>query len=339
MIVNTPKNTVKMDSQGLDYTLRPKSWQEYVGQAKIKKTLEVMIAAARQRKEPLDHLLFYGNPGLGKTTLSNIIAKEMNVNILTTSGPNLRHGGDMASILTNLNPGDILFIDEIHRMNKVCEEIIYPVMEDYTLHLVVGKGPTAQTMQIALPPFTLIGATTKMAMLSPPLRSRFGAILQLNPYTHSEMQEIITKSAKALNVCIDQQAIDSIAKCSRSTPRIANHILKRVRDFAQVHNANNIDYKITTTALECLEIDNMGLATEDRKILNTLIKNFDGGPIGIKTLSAATKEEEESILDIYEPYLIQIGFLERTPKGRKATKMAYQYLGLEYREPKGPTLL
>jgi len=339
MIVNTPKNTVKMDSQGLDHTLRPKSWQDYIGQEKIKKTLEVMIEAAKQRKEPLDHLLFYGNPGLGKTTLSNIIAKEMNVNILTTSGPNLRHGGDMASILTNLNSGDILFIDEIHRMNKVCEEIIYPVMEDYTLHLVVGKGPTAQTMQIALPPFTLIGATTKMAMLSPPLRSRFGVTLQLNPYNHSEMQEIITRSAQALNVSIDKPAIDAIAKCARSTPRIANHILKRVRDFAQIHNSNNIDGKITATALDCLEIDNMGLATEDRKILNTLIKNFDGGPVGIKTLSAATKEEEESILDIYEPYLLQIGFLERTPKGRRATKLAYQYLGAEYRQPSDQALI
>ncbi len=331
MFVNTPLSQ-NPETQFLDNTLRPKTWDAYIGQEKVKKTIQIMIQAAKQRKEPLDHLLFYGSPGLGKTTLSYIIARDMNVNIHTTSGPSLRKTGDLASILSNLAEGDILFIDEIHRLNSMCEEMLYPALEDFKMHIVIGKGPMAQNMEIPLPRFTLIGATTKMASITSPLRSRFGMATQLNLYTDEEIEKILDKSAKILNIGIEENAKKIIAQRSRSTPRIANHLLKRVRDFSQVKEEAIVSGETASAALDFLEIDNKGLGPEDRNILETIIKKFQGGPVGIKTLSAASTEEEDSILDVYEPYLMKIGFLERTPKGRKVTRLAYEYLGLEYKD-------
>lgn len=331
MIVNTPPSNVQ-ETKLLDNTLRPKFWEGYIGQDKLKNTLKIMMEATKQRKEPLDHLLFYGSPGLGKTTLSYIIANEMSVNIHTTSGPALRKIGDLASIMSNLNEGDILFIDEIHRLSSMCEEMIYPAMEDFKLNVIIGKGPMAQNMEIPLPRFTLIGATTKIASITSPLRSRFGMTAQLNLYSPEEIIQIIDKSSKILNISLEPAAKTAIAQRARSTPRIANHLLKRVRDFAQVKGEQTISEKTAVSALDFLEIDRYGLGPEDRKILEALAIKFQGGPVGIKTLAAATTEEEETILDIYEPYLMKIGFLERTPKGRKVTRSAYEYLGIEYKD-------
>ncbi len=324
MFVNTPNN-----NQPFDYNLRPRTWQDYIGQDKIKKTLEVMISAAKKRNQALDHVLFHGSPGLGKTTLAGLIANKMGTSLYTTSGPAIKRSGDLASILSNLSEGDILFIDEIHRLHKSTEEMIYPAMEDFKMNIVVGKGPMAQSMEIEVPPFTLIGATTKMSLLSPPFRSRFGAVFQLNTYNKPELKNIIKKSSINMGIDIEDSAVDTITGCCRSTPRIANQILKRVRDFAQVNNDEIITSNNVTTALDHLEIDYLGLGKEDRKILLTLINKYDGGPIGIKTLAACTKEDEDTLLDVYEPYLLELGFLERTQKGRIATKLAYNYLKIK----------
>lgn len=326
MFVNSQTPNPINPVPALDNQLRPKDWQSYIGQEKVKKTLQIMIGASKKRVEALDHILLYGNPGLGKTTLSYIIAKQKDVNIHVTSGPALRKSGDLASILSNLSEGDILFIDEIHRLNKICEELIYPAMEDFKLDLIVGSGPMAQNMEINLPRFTLIGATTRVANLSSPLRSRFGATFQLNPYTTQELSEIILKSASILGVDITNEASLLIAQSARSTPRIANHLLKRVRDFAQVNNLKTIKPEIVKEVFDFMEIDSRGLGPEDRKILATIVNVFNGGPVGIKTLAAATIEDEDCIVDIYEPYLMQLGLLERTSKGRKATDSAYDYL-------------
>ena len=319
------------EEQGLDQALRPKTWAEYVGQEKLKRNLRVIIDAAKKRGEPLEHLLFYGNSGLGKTTLSHIIANEMGANIKMTSGPAIERAGDLAAILTNLAEGDILFIDECHRLNKLIEEYLYPAMEDYKLNIVVGKGPMANTMELSLPRFTLIGATTKAALISAPLRNRFGATFQLSFYELADIEKIIQRSAKILGVEIDPEAIKVISQRARFTPRVANRLLKRVRDFAQVESNGLITGNLAKKSLESLEVDELGLEFEDRRILETLIAKFDGGPVGLQTLAAATSEEQDALLDIYEPYLMRLGFIDRTPKGRMATKLAYQHLGIKHK--------
>lgn len=325
----SPKLT--QEDQNLDLTLRPKTWEEYIGQEKIKRNLKIIIDAAKKRKEVPDHLLFYGGTGLGKTTLAYLIAKEMGSDIRVTSGPAIEKAGDLAAILTNLSGGDVLFIDECHRLNKLIEEYLYPAMEDFKLHIIVGRGPMARTMELELPRFTLIGATTRLALLGSPLRNRFGATFQLNFYEMENIEKIIQRSSRILRVEIEAQAIKIIAKRSRFTPRVANRLLKRVRDFAQVEGKGIITAEIAKKALDFLEIDETGLEPGDRKMLETIIKKFEGGPVGLQTLAAATSEEEDTILDIYEPYLMQLGLLERTPKGRLVTKFAYQHLGIKYK--------
>jgi Holliday junction DNA helicase RuvB len=314
----------------LDSALRPVSWQDYVGQDKIKDNIKVIITAAKQRNQTPDHLLFYGNSGLGKTTLANLVALEMGKKIRSTSGPALERAGDLAAILTNLSEGDVLFLDEIHRINKTIEEYLYPAMEDCKLNLVLGKGPMARTMELKLPKFTLIGATTRPGLLSAPLRNRFGATFQLNFYNIEDVKKIIERSANLLKIKAEPDAVETIAKRSRFTPRVANRLLKRVRDFTQVKGSNTITKEIAENALESLEVDVMGLEPSDRNILKALIEKFNGGPVGLQSLAAASMEEEETILDIYEPYLMQCGLLERTPKGRVATFLAYEHLDLKH---------
>lgn len=318
----------------LDLALRPRTWDNFIGQEKLKKNLKIILEAAKKRGEPFcEHLLFYGNSGLGKTSLSYLIAKEMGVNIRTTTGPALKKVGDLAAILTNLEEGDILFCDECHRMNKVVEEFLYPALEDYKLSLVIGTGPMARTMNLKLPRFTFIGATTKAAMISAPLRNRFGATFQLNFYEQEDIEKIIKRSSELLGVKIAPEAITTLAKCSRYTPRVANRLLKRARDFAQVEGKGIITKEMAKKTLEVLEIDEMGLESGDRKILEAIIVKFHGGPVGVQTLAAATAEEEDTILDIYEPYLMRLGFIERTPRGRIATKSAYSHLGIDHINP------
>ncbi len=308
-------------------TLRPKILDEFIGQDRVKQNLKVFIKAARMRKEPLDHILFCGPPGLGKTTLSTIIANELVVNIKATSGPVLERVGDLAAILTNLSDRDILFIDEIHRMPRAVEEVLYPAMEDFTLDVIIGQGPNARTLKLNLPRFTLIGATTRTGLLSSPLRDRFGVIFRLDFYTPQELMQIVNRSSRLLKVEIEEEAALEIAKRSRGTPRIANRLLRRVRDFAQVKGDGIIDLDITRKSLASLDIDNYGLDELDRKLLNTLIDKFNGGPVGIETLAAALREDKETIEDVYEPYLLQEGFIERTARGRLATTLAYKHLG------------
>jgi len=320
---------INKDDEVLDSALRPSSWQDYVGQDKIKENIKVIITAAKQRSQSPDHLLFYGNSGLGKTTLAYLVAKEMGKTIRSTSGPALERAGDLAAILTNLSEGDVLFLDEIHRINKTIEEYLYPAMEDYKLNLVLGRGPMARTMELKLPKFTLIGATTRPGLLSAPLRNRFGATFQLNFYNKEDIKKIITRSSGLLKIQIEPEAVEIIAQRSRFTPRVANRLLKRVRDFAQVQNAEVVTKQIAENSLNSLEVDLMGLEPSDRNILLALIEKFNGGPVGLQSLSAAAMEEEETILDIYEPYLMQCGLLERTPKGRIATNLAYEHLGLK----------
>lgn len=315
--------------KALDQTLRPQKWAEYIGQELIKKNLHILIKAASERQENIEHLLFYGPAGLGKTTLAHLIAKELGAQIKITSGPAIERVGDLASILTNLSAGDILFIDEIHRLNKTVEEILYPAMESRSLDIIIGKGPSARSIQLELPPFTLVAATTRIALLSSPLRSRFsGGTFRLEFYTPREVQKIITRSAGILGVVISPDAAEEIAKRSRQTPRLANHFLKRCRDYAQIHNKNEIDAVSAKQALDMMEIDELGLNNNDRRILSVLIEKFKGGPVGLQTIAAATSEDEATIEEVYEPYLLQLGFLERTPRGRVATENAYKHLGL-----------
>lgn len=324
---------ISEDDKTLDLTLRPKSWDDYIGQEKTKNNVRVIIEAAKKRNEAPEHILLYGSSGLGKTSLAYLIAKEANTNIRIASGPSIEKAGDLAAILTNLSEKDILFIDEIHRLNKFCEEIIYPAMEDYKLHLILGKGPMARTMELDLPHFTIIGATTQLSSISSPLRNRFGATFQLNFYSKENIKKIIERSSKILGVEIENKAIDVIAKCSRLTPRVANRLLKRVRDFSQVKGEKIITENAAKSALGFLEIDEIGLETGDRKIMEAIINKFSGGPVGLQALAAATSEEEDTILDIYEPYLMQIGFIERTPRGRAATKFAYEHFKIKYSKP------
>lgn len=316
----------------LDNTLRPQSFADYIGQEKVKRNLKILIDAARKRQEPIEHVLLYGPAGLGKTTLAHIIAKENGVNIRVTSGPAIERVGDLGSILTNLNNGDILFIDEIHRLNKMIEEILYPAMEDYKLDIIIGKGPSARTLQLDLPKFTLIGATTRLGSISNPLRNRFGVINRLDFYDEEEIKRIVDRSSRILNIKVDSKGSEKIAQCSRRTPRIANRILKRVRDFAQINDQDIIDEKLTCEALKMLDIDEMGLEPTDRHILETIIKKFNGGPVGIQTIAAATLEEIQTIEDVYEPYLLQTGFLARTSRGRVVTENGFKHLGYEFSE-------
>lgn len=317
-----------VEEERLENSLRPKALKEYIGQDKVKENMKIYIEAAKKRGEPLDHVLLYGPPGLGKTTLSNIIANEMNSNIKITSGPAIEKPGDLAAILTNLTEFDVLFIDEIHRLNKTVEEILYPALEDFSLDIIIGKGPSARSIRLDLPKFTLIGATTKAGSLTTPLRDRFGIVSRLELYTPEQLALIIKRSATILGVEIEEKAIDEMARRSRGTPRIANRILKRVRDYAAVLGDGKITLEIAKIALNKLEIDELGLDEIDRKILKTIIEQYKGGPVGLETLAVTIGEEVETIEDVYEPYLIQIGFLTRTPRGRVAMPDAYTHLGI-----------
>jgi len=317
------------DEGFVDQSLRPATLQEYIGQEEVKRNLQIFIEAAKARQEALDHVLFYGSPGLGKTTLAAIIANELGVGLKATSGPVLERPGDLAAILTTLNPRDVLFVDEIHRLNRVVEELLYPAMEDFHLDLIVGQGPSARTMRIPLPPFTLVGATTRAGLLTPPLRDRFGVSLRLEFYKVEELMKIVLRASQVLNIRIHEEAALEIAKRSRGTPRIANRLLKRVRDFAEVEGDGTITIEIAKRALTSMDVDEIGLDKMDRFILLTIIQKFQGGPIGIESLSVAVSEEKDTIEEVYEPYLIQEGFIKRTPRGRVVTPRAYSHLGLK----------
>ena len=327
-------STKNITDSEIENKLRPTSMSEYVGQEKLKANLQVFIKAAKERKEALDHVLLYGPPGLGKTTISHIIANELGSQIKVTSGPAIEHAADLAAILTNLNTNDVLFIDEIHRLNKSVEEILYPAMEDFALDFIIGKGPSARNMRLKIKPFTLIGATTRAGMIAGPLRDRFGVIARLELYSNEELSIIIKRSANILGIDIDKEAMIEIAKRSRGTPRIANRLLKRVRDFAQVIGEGKITLELADKALNLMEVDKLGLDHIDRRIIETIIDKFGGGPVGLETLAAASGEESSTIEDVYEPYLIQLGYISRTPRGRIALPRAYEHLNKQIPEIK-----
>lgn len=316
------------EDKGLDLALRPQRWDDYIGQHSVKENLKIVIEAAKKRGESIEHILLYGPAGVGKTTLAYLIAREMNTNIRITSGPAIERVGDLASILTNLMPGDILFIDEAHRLNKMIEEVLYPAMESRTLDIIIGKGPSARTIQLELPPFTLIAATTRVGLLSSPLRSRFGVTFRLDFYTPADLEKILSRSAKLLNITAHPEALSLVAESSRQTPRVANRLLKRVRDYAEVHGEGVLTHTMAREALNLLNIDPLGLEETDRKLIHTIIAKFNGGPVGLSSIAAALSEEIDTIEEVHEPFLMQLGFIERTPRGRLATKLAYQHLGL-----------
>jgi holliday junction DNA helicase RuvB len=330
MVERLISSKTRENEEEIEQTLRPRRLGEYIGQEKLKESVQIMLDAAKAREEVLDHLLFYGPPGLGKTTISTVIANEMGVVMRTTSGPAIERPGDLASILTNLKANEILFIDEIHRLNRAVEEVLYPAMEDYALDVMLGKGPSARSIRLSLPPFTIIGATTRLAMLSSPLRDRFGVTFRLDYYSLEAMQLIIKRSARILNVPIDESGAHEIACRSRGTPRVANRLLRRVRDYAQVRAEGHINQEVAREAMRRLEIDALGLDDTDRRVLHAIIDKFDGGPVGLDTIAASTSEEADTIMDVYEPYLLQLGFLARTPRGRVATRKAYEHMGVPY---------
>lgn len=319
---------LREEDRELEPKLRPATLESYIGQESVKENMRVFIQAAKQRKEALDHVLLYGPPGLGKTTLSNIIANEMDVNIKTTSGPALERPGDMAAVLNSLNEGDILFIDEIHRLNRMIEEILYPAMEDFVIDIMIGKGPGARSVRLDLPRFTLIGATTRIGLLTAPLRDRFGVVQRLEPYSVENLKIILKRSAAVLQVEMEEGGAEEIARRSRGTPRLANRVLKRVRDFAQVRYDGVITEEVARFALDLLDIDKVGLDQTDRKMLLTMIEKFGGGPVGLDTLAASINEESETIEDVYEPYLLQLGYIQRTPRGRVVTRLGYAHFGM-----------
>lgn len=328
----TPDNSDN-DEQLIEITLRPKDFESYIGQERLKKNMQLAIAAAKKRDEPIDHVLLYGPPGLGKTTMASVIAHEMGANIRITSGPAIERAGDLASLLTNLQDGDILFIDEIHRLHRSVEEVLYSAMEDFKLDIMLGKGPSARSLRLDLPKFTIIGATTRTGSLAAPLRDRFGLQHRLEFYKDDEIAQVITRAAGILDVPIHEDAAHHLAKRARLTPRIANRLLKRVRDYADVNGDGIVDIQVTKQAMEMLEIDELGLDPADRRVIETIIEHHNGGPVGVETLAALTGDERATIEDFFEPYLMQVGLLERTPRGRKATIKAYQHLGKENKSP------
>ena len=338
-IVNTALPDEEPQEIELEVTLRPHDFANYIGQERLKQNIQLAIKAAKKRGEPLDHVLLHGPPGLGKTTMASVIAHEMGAQIRVTSGPAIERAGDLASLLTNLQDGDILFIDEIHRLNRTVEEVLYAAMEDFKLDIMLGKGPSARSMRLDLPKFTIIGATTRTGSLAAPLRDRFGMIYRLDFYSPEEIQKIIVRAAQILNVTIDKQAATILAHRSRLTPRIANRLLKRVRDYADVNGDGFVDTSLSHKALALLDIDELGLDAADRRLLEAIMENYNGGPVGIETLAAITAEERGTIEDFYEPYLMQIGLLERTPRGRKVTPKAYRHLGKQTGETSQPVLL
>lgn len=332
-------NPQSQADDNLDTTLRPRYLTDLIGQRRVKENLEILISAARQRNEPLDHVLFYGPPGLGKTTLAHILANEMSVNIKITSGPAIERPGDLAAILTNLRAGDILFIDEVHRLGRVIEEVLYPAMEDFALDIVIGKGPSARSIRLKLPRFSVIGATTRLALVTAPLRARFGAVYRLNFYDLPAMASIVQRACRVIGVEAQSDGIDEIARRGRGTPRVALRLLRRVRDFAEVRADGVITMDVSKQALNLLEVDSLGLDDMDRRVLRTIIDKYNGGPVGLGTIAASISEEPDTVMDVVEPYLLQLGFLERTPQGRTATRLAYDHLKIPYPQNEQPKLL